>query len=85
VKGGFGYGRFGSGEFGYYNAVVEWVTPHRWSDGLHSFGVRLYKPSGAASATISRVTIMIASVPDDPPAMRFEGMTGGECRFSVMN
>jgi hypothetical protein len=84
VNGGFGYGEFGLGEFGYYNEVVEWVTPQKWPDGLHTFGVRLYKGSGAASKQIAGASMLIASPPDDPATMSFSGMTGGRCLFTVL-
>jgi hypothetical protein len=75
TSGGFGYGRFGAGEFGYYNQVVEWVTPQTFDDGRHTFGVRLYKANDLMGDEIPLCRVMIASTPNDPKALRFKSMS----------
>jgi hypothetical protein len=83
--GGFGSGLFGVGEFGYCNPVTEWTSPKKWTDGLHTFGVQLYKKSGPAGQPITETTIFIASTPEDPAAMKFLEMADGQCRFLILD
>lgn len=75
ADGGFGRGRFGLGDFGYYNPVAEWTSRQRFSEGVHTFGVRLVGTHGVAGALVAERCLLIRPRPAAPRAFTLTEMT----------
>ena len=66
LTGGFGQGYFGYGEFGYFNEVAAYQSSELFSDGMHSFGVKLFDAYGNSSVNGGQGQILIISTPEGP-------------------
>lgn len=78
---GFGSGQFAAGEFGYHNPIVEWIGTRGFTDGLHTFGVRLVDAAGRSGPAITTRTVFIASTPPDPTGLTLLSTSAGTASF----